>query len=76
MRRCIIVIELESAAFAQPPENDTELRRILERASQHVSYAPLTSGSGWDLRDSNGNTVGTMSIGEPEPSDIDELYGR
>jgi hypothetical protein len=50
-----ITIDTESAAFEDNPE--AEVKRILETVYLR---------DGWKLRDINGNTVGQVTIEEPE----------
>jgi uncharacterized protein YihD (DUF1040 family) len=56
-----ITINLDNAAFEK--ENDIELTRILREFANTCEYAQLLANYG-NLRDINGNKVGTWKISE------------
>ena len=64
MKRIIITIETENAAFGEDGANGVdgayEVARILERLAKETRENGEVSGR--PLRDSNGNSVGTVSV--------------
>jgi len=56
--KAVIKISMDNAAFE---DNYTELVRILRGVISALPM-PLSAGDGWNLRDINGNTVGTFKI--------------
>ena len=56
-----IVLNCDNAAFEQAPDMDTEAARILADFAQTLNYAVIEPNNG-NLRDANGNKVGTWTI--------------
>lgn len=58
-----IVLNCDNAAFEKAPGTDTEAARILANFAQSMSYAVIEPDKG-NLRDVNGNKVGSWEITE------------
>ena len=57
-----IEITMDNAAFEDGEGNGAESARILERLAKEINDYTLHPGPGGDLRDINGNKVGTWKV--------------
>jgi hypothetical protein len=57
-----IRINCDNAAFEELP--GAEVARILRRLSEFMEFAAIDPGDKYDLRDLNGNKVGTCEVKE------------
>lgn len=60
--KLLIEIEMDNAAF--DPDWKHEAKRIIEEAALAVDYGNLGPGQNRNLRDINGNFVGSLQITE------------
>lgn len=62
-----ITINTDNAAF-EGISGPTEARKILERVAERIGESDVLVIDDWKLRDSNGNTVGSVAITEDMPA--------